>query len=345
MSGSSTRSSSIPTLMKLAGAVFTVASLAFAAVLVIRHGGELARQWADLREAGWRPRPAWLLAALAVATANLFLLGGAWIRLLRELGGRIGYVEGMRVWTWTNLGRYLPGKVWQLSALTLYLREKRQIGGIGLGSNVALQVLLLAIGAAVAFAVLGLQLAEGRQALTIAALVITALALGVALRPSTVARVSTWMGRLMGEPDVAVHPRRSALWEAAGIVTVSWFVNGLSLWFLWRGVGAATGPNPWFWTGAFAAAYLTGYVALFAPAGLVVREVSLAAVLVGLGGVGGAAAAGIAILARLLAVASELAAAGLAQVLPAGAPHEADAPPDTTATGRNAIERERKTLP
>lgn len=321
MSRSSTRPSSFPRYMKLAGIAFTVASLAFAAFLVVRYGGDLAGQWAELRDAGWHPRPAWLLAAFAAATVNLFLLGGAWIRLLRELGGSISYVEGMRVWTWTNLGRYLPGRVWQLSALTAYLRERRQIGGIGLGSNLALQVLLLAIGAAVAFAVLGLRLAEGRPALAIAAIAITALALTVALRPSTVARSSTWMGGVMGEPDIAVHPRRAALWEAAGIVTLSWFINGLSLWLLWRGVGAAAGPDPWFWTGAFAAAYLTGYVALFAPAGLVVREGALAAVLVTLGDVPTAAAAGIAILARLLGVASELAAAGLVWA-PTGRPLE-----------------------
>lgn len=334
MMASSSPRSSLSVAMKAAGLVFTVASLAFAAVLVVRHGGELAGQWADLRAAGWRPRPEWLVAALAVATSNLFLLGGAWIRLLRELGGTIGYAEGMRVWTWTNLGRYLPGRVWQLSALTLYLREKRQIGGIGLGSNLTLQVLLLAIGAAVAFAVLGLRLAEGRVALAGVALGVTALALVVALRPSMVARLSARMGALMGEPDVTVHPRRAALWEAAAIVVISWFVNGLSLWLLWRGVGASAGPDPWFWTGAFAAAYLTGYVALFAPAGLVVREASLALVLVSFGGIGAAAAAGIAILARLLGIASELAAAGLAQLLPVGQTAGATpSPPDVESQG------------
>lgn len=318
MMPSSSRPSSLSVGMKVAGLVFTVASLVFAAVLVVRHGGDLTGQWADLRAAGWQPRPVWLVAALVAATSNLFLLGGAWIRLLRELGGAIGYAEGMRVWTWTNLGRYLPGRVWQLSALTLYLREKRQIGGIGLGSNLTLQVLLLAIGAAVAFAVLGLRLAEGRVALAGAALGVTALALVAALRPSIVARLSARMGLFMGEPDVTVHPRRAALWKAAGIVVLSWFVNGVSLWLLWRGIGASAGPDPWFWTGAFAAAYLVGYVALFAPAGLVVREGALALVLVSFGGIGPAAAAAIAILARLLGIGSELAAAGLAQLLPVG---------------------------
>lgn len=310
------RSTSMNRWIKAAGFVFTVASLAFAGVLIARHGGNLTEQWVELRAAGWRPRPGWLLAALGVATANLFLLGGAWIHLLRALGGSLGYVEGMRVWTWTNLGRYLPGRVWQLSALTLYLREKRKIGGIGLGSNLALQVLMLAIGAAVAFGVLGLRLAEGRPALITAAAVMTVAGLAVALRPSMVQRLSNWMGGWMGEPALSVQPRRAALWEAAVVVTVSWGVHGLSLWLLWRGAGAEAGPDPLFWTGAFAAAYLAGYVALFAPAGLVVREGALAFLLVGLGDVSAAAAAGIAILSRLLAVASELVAAGLAWVLP-----------------------------
>lgn len=318
------RSSAIPRLMKVAGLLFTVASLAFAVWLLVRHGGDLAEQWARLRAAGWRPRVGWLAAALAVATANLFLLGVAWVHLLRALGGSIGYAEGLRVWTWTNLGRYLPGRVWQLSALTLYLKEKRQIGGIGLGSNVALQVLALATGAAVAFAVLGLRLAEelpeGRTVLVVLSLAVTVAGLAVALRPSMVARLSARMGGWMGEPDLTVEPRRSVLWLTAAAVTVSWFGHGLSFWLLWRGVGAEGGPSVWFWTGGYTAAYLIGYAALFAPAGLLVREGALATVLVVLGGVGAAAAAGIAILGRLLAVVSELLAAALAWAGPRGEP-------------------------
>lgn len=304
--------------MKLAGLVFTVTSLAFAGILLVRHGGDLATQWADLRAAGWRLRPAWLLAALAAATVNLFLLGGAWVVLLRAFGGEIGYVEGMRVWTWTNLGRYLPGRVWQISALTLYLREKKRIGGIGLGSSLLLQVQMLAVGAAMAFVVLGVRLAEGRAVLLAGASVFTLAGLVAALRPSTVGGATRRLSAWMGEPWQGADPAPRVLWTSAGIVAVSWLIYGSGLWLLWRGAGATGGPTPWFWTGAFAAAYLIGYVALFAPAGLVVRELSLSGFLIGFGGVAAAPAAGIAVASRLWAVASELLAAGLAWLLPDG---------------------------
>ena len=120
------------------------------------------------------------------------------------------------------------------------------------------------------------------------------------------------------EAPQPVPPRGPVLWRIAALLAVSWLANGLSLWMLWRGAGAEAGPGVLFWTGAFAAAYLTGYVALFSPAGLVVREMTLAGMLVGFGGVNGAAAAGIAILSRLLAVASELVATGVAWGWPAG---------------------------
>lgn len=304
--------------LKPAGFVFTVAALAFAALLVVRHGDDLVARWAELRAAGWGLRPGWLIAALAVAVANLFLLGGAWVDLLRALGGSIGFLEGMRAWTWTNLGRYLPGRIWQISALTLYLRERRGLGGIGLASSLALQVLLLAVGGAVVFAVLGVPLAAGNPLLVVAAVAAAAAGLFVALNPSLVTRGTAWMSRAMGEAPPAIRPRPRALWRTAALVAVSWLVNGLSLWMLWRGAGGVAGPGVIFWTGAYAAAYLIGYVALFAPAGLVVREGALAGLLVGLGGVSGAAAAGIAILSRLLAVASELLATGLAWAWPAG---------------------------
>ncbi len=117
---------------RIVGWGFVAVSLGFVAVLLVRQGGELPRLRADLDSFGWTLHPGWLAVALAVGTADLFLMGWLWVLLFRSLGGRVGAGEGIRVWMTTNLGRYVPGKIWQLSGLALYMRDRRGAGAAAL---------------------------------------------------------------------------------------------------------------------------------------------------------------------------------------------------------------------
>jgi len=75
---------------------------------------------------------------------------------------------------------------------------------------------------------------------------------------------------------------------------------------VWRGAGGSADPGPLTMAGIYSAAYVAGYVVLFAPGGLVVREGAMAALLAATAGVPVSVGAAVAILARLWATASEL---------------------------------------
>ena len=314
----------LPSTLKWLGGLFTLLSVAFAAVLLVRHGGEVGQQWADLQAAGWELRPAWLGASLALFVLNLVVLGLLWVWLLRALGGRLSAISGLRIWSWTNLGRYLPGKVWQLSALAVYMRRQQSSAGIALGSSAALQVLLLATGAGFAVATLGIRLSGGDTATIGAALAVAAGGLLLVLRPGVVVGASAWMARRLGEPEPAASLPTGVVWGVAAGTALSWLLAGLALIALWRGAGGGPGPDLLTWTGAFTTAYLAGYIAVFVPAGMIVREGTLAVLLVSIGGVEGAAAAGIAIAARLWSVVAELLTAALAWMIPVRQPDESE---------------------
>ncbi|TFG65527.1 MAG: hypothetical protein E4H28_04015, partial [Gemmatimonadales bacterium] len=222
-------------------------------------------------------------------------------------------------WMVTNLGRYLPGKIWQLSGLAVYMRQRRQAGGIALVAALVSQILILATGAGLGLAVAGGWLASGRLPVSIAAVGLSLVGLAVLLRPDMIRRLAEWITVRVGEetPQEADLSRGILLRASAGLV-LCWAVYGIGLWCLWRGVGGIGGPDPVLWTGIFAAAYVVGYLALFAPGGIIVREGVLVALLVEVAVVSGPVAAGIAIAARLLAVATELLAVGIAWGLPGG---------------------------
>ncbi len=106
-----------------------LASFLFLAVALIFVGALLRGQWTALDEVlestrrfDWSFNPWWLTAAVGVGVANLFLMGLVWAGLFRRTGGAARPEEAVRVWVVTNFGRYIPGKVWQLGGLAVYIR-------------------------------------------------------------------------------------------------------------------------------------------------------------------------------------------------------------------------------
>jgi len=300
--------------VRLLGWAFVGLSLLFVGLLLVRQGQSVASLRQDLVDFGWRLRPGWLAGALGVGVASLFLMAAVWVALFRALGGRCGGTEGARVWMTTNLGRYIPGKVWQLSGLAVYMRDRRGAGAIALAAAAAFQVLVLGTGAAVAAVTLGTR-ALGPGSLLPGGLVLL-LALGLTLRPGLVSRLATGLARRMGESAPDAVPGRGSLWGAGLGLVVAWLGNGLGLWMLWRGAGGPAAPGPWTLSGVFAAAYVAGYVVLFAPGGLVVREGALAGLLGAVAGVPLGVGAAVAVLARIWTTVAELLALVLAWTLP-----------------------------
>lgn len=302
--------------VRVLGWAFVGLSLLFLALLLARQGAGLSGLRRDLAAFGWRLRPVWLAAALVTGAATLFLMAGVWVALFRALGGRCGAREGARVWMTTNLGRYIPGKIWQLSGLAVYMRDRRGAGAVALVAAAAFQLLVLGTGAAVAVATLGVRVL-GPGALLPGGL-LALLALGVTVRPRLVGRLAAVLARRMGEPPPEVVPGSAALWGAGAGLVVAWLANGAGLWLLWRGAGGPAAPGPWLLSGVFAAAYVAGYAVLFAPGGLVVREGALAGLLAAVAGVPLGVGAAVAVLARIWTTAAELLALLLAWAVPLG---------------------------
>lgn len=298
--------------VRVGAGVFLASALLFAGLLLADQWEQFRRMRAEVGGFGWELGPGWLAAAVALATLDLFWMGAAWVRLYRAGGERLGTWRGVRVWLATNLGRYIPGKVWQLSGLAVHLRQTGGSGAMALSSALTFQVVTLLTGTAVGAAVLGgsLRLLPGGSLSTVLLLVLLLLVL---LHPAVVGRATRLAGRLLGEErDPEAVPGGGHLLRAAADLLVAWALYGAAFWCFVRGLTGRAAPDPVLLTGVFAASYVAGYLVLVAPGGLVVREGAMTALLAALTALSAPVAAALAVLARVWVTVSEIVGFGAA---------------------------------
>lgn len=295
-------------------------------------GVQLAGRWEALRAQAYAFDPRFAALALA-ALALYFALGAeAWRRLVTGLGGALTYRGAFHTLYYANVAKYLPGSVWSLVGRVVLCKR------LGVPAGVASAALLMdAVCQVVAGVVVGLlalpavaaatPLGERATVIPVAALVAVVVAgmhpriLNAAL--ATGERGLARLGRPRALPRV---PYRYAFVLAMLLVyTFNWAVLGLGFALLGQAFAAAPlAPGQVLMlAGAFTVAWNVGVFALFAPAGLGVREAAIAMLLAAAFPAGWPAL--LALAARAWIVLGEALAFGVAALW---APAGGDSPPD-----------------
>jgi hypothetical protein len=244
-------------------------------------------------------RFAWTAFVLAVGVFSLGPLLGAfafWV-LLRDLGGPARLGPSVRMWTRSFLARYVPS-----GALTVAVRLQSQeaVGATGrqlLSATVFEQLAAVIAGALCATAAF---VVSGRDP--------PATALGLLATALVITLATSRLSRLPGDLP---RPRARSLAAAASIDCCVWLTAGTAIWILVEALTPSP-PSAAFLVGAYALAWLLGFVAIFAPSGLGVREATLVVLLSPHFGVGPAAA--IAVVLRLADTVADLVAAGAVEL-------------------------------
>jgi uncharacterized membrane protein YbhN (UPF0104 family) len=254
----------------------------------------------------WRPRPVPFVGSFVLLLLVFAYLVGLWALMVRSLGGpALRLADAFRIFFIANLGRYVPGKVWQLAGLT-YLAGKKGVS-IPVASSAAILGQIYSLGAAAVVAAVGLSLgptAALPDGIAPGALALAALAILLTTVPSVLRPILLFFFRL-GRSDHAVPEIDS--WFGLrwlGLYLPAWVGYGMAFGLLWASFPELP-PAAWpVAIGGFAGAYFIGYAAAFAPAGVGVREGALAVLLAP--GMGPASATVLAVIARLWMTAGEI---------------------------------------
>lgn len=268
-------------------------------------GYTAATQWEELRAHPWEMDP--LRMAASVVAHLLVLCWGVylWSRVLRQfVDAPPPFPALLRVWAYSNAARYIPGTVWQFVTAAQLSRD------VGMGRVLALSSMLVHV----AFSLL--------SAVVLSVLVLPLEPLGLPAGVGAALRVALPLAAL-----AAVHPavlngalgvlrrvvrREVTAWRGgwgAGVwllllAHLSWMLYGVA-YFLFV---AALTPVPLdalpALTAVNALSFVAGYLVVFAPGGLGVRESAMSLLLTPL--IPAAVAVVLAVLARLWSIAAEV---------------------------------------
>jgi hypothetical protein len=216
-----------------------------------------------------------LLASLMFAAFLLVFRASTWRRILDGFGFRIPLAPAVRIWSSSELSRYLPGVIWQVVS-RIYLVQPYGVRGSVCSASQMLELTLFLL-ANVLLAVsclmwLGHKTFHGAaQNWLIGATVLIPVLL-ILLYPKVFYGIADRVMQRLGKP---VIPRRLRFRKLLGLLV--WNVLGL-IWqslAIWLIVSQPLGlqfTKWWVVAGAYCLAWCAGFLAFWAPGGIGVRE-------------------------------------------------------------------------
>ena len=282
-----------------------IAAMLLVLALIARS---IARNWAAFQsvQVTLDAKIGWLAGSVAVVFLTYAIQIESWRRMLRGWDQRIPYTRAARAWTIANLGRYIPGKVWSVAGLVVLAERAGVRRSAAAVSAFAMQAVVLGTGVVL----VAIATPHAASPVLLGGAVLAALALIGVLAWR---RTALWLGALADSTTPLPPLPVSAILASSGLMLISWATFGIAFWMLSRGlISTATVPIPAA-MGMFALGYVMGIIAVFAPGGMVVRDLALVGFLTPLVGSGGALALSLA--SRVQLTLTEASAAGLALLL------------------------------
>jgi len=262
----------------------------------------------------WNFQPEWL----AIAFVLLILRGPVpvygWWAIMKQLGYRLTWWRSTRILYYSAMAGYLPGSVWH-AVSRVYMTDKEGVPKTITTVSVVLESVFILMGAVVVAALSLFAWPSPPLWVAVAGL---AVLVAVIWRPDLAFKVANWGLQKVGRKplDIALPP--GTMIRLLLPFILNWMIFGAMFYAILASLYPDLSPAylPVV-AGIFTASWVVGYLAVFVPQGLGVRELLIVTLLAVIG-VPAPVATAAALLARLWSILGVGIWAGIAAVVDGG---------------------------
>jgi hypothetical protein len=240
--------------------------------------GAVIKCWSDFSQYRSPISYGKLILGIFCNLTGYFILGIGWIILVKGIAGPIRFLTAMRSWSYSQVAKYIPGKVLVFVMRVRVCQEDNLPPGKVLAAS-ALEIILCLVSALIIW------LASSFMSPPVTGInrflyLIVLLMLIICLHPKIATSLLRLYYKFRRQLDTVEIPHLSwwSVLKPSGFYLLGWFLYGLGGYFILQSItdGQAQMAVPLhFGVGAFTFAWAVGYLCIFTPGGLGVREGSL----------------------------------------------------------------------
>ena len=250
---------------------------AMVAAIFLFLGKMVWNNWNQVRDASFTFEVFPLLLSTLLFAFSYFIQIWAWYLITLRLKIALSPSETLESWFYSQLGKYLPGKIWLLlSRFYFYESKGKSRGNISVALYLEMVTMIVAAGLIFLAVLIFHQEIEFFTSWGQYGWLVLLSLFGLAfLHPKVLQKILNWvLVRWKREPISLSISYAHILWILF-VCILSWIVGGIGFYLFIGSVYPVASQYILFLTGALAASSMLGLIAIFAPSGLGVREGAL----------------------------------------------------------------------
>ncbi len=229
----------------------------------------LYENWRAVSLYRWQFKYGLLAISFGVVFLNFLFFIQIWRNLLNKFSSGLSFKKAFKIWFYSNLGKYVPGKIWSVMGM-VYMCEKEGIPKAATLSSAILNQLLNVIGGLILVLILsGTKFLSGMSKLYYLPLILVFV---ISLYPRVMEKILNWGLKKLKKESVKVNLSFKENLFFTLLFMLAWGVYGLAFNIFILSLTDYS-FNLWpFLTSIFVFSYILGFLSIFVPGGLGVRE-------------------------------------------------------------------------
>ncbi|MGB7055561.1 MAG: lysylphosphatidylglycerol synthase domain-containing protein [bacterium] len=194
----------------------------------------------------------------------------SWQKIMHALGAPINFAQSIWMIATTQIGKYLPGKVWYMIG-RVYVGKKASIEGKSLALSMVLETCLLHVTGGIIFLITTVIAGSYNISWIIMSIILISVAI-IILHPKILGPVVNFFLRILKKPEIKSTLAYHQIIQISVYFFGLWIGQVIGFYFLVRAIYPIPPSYILNLASAYTLAWISGSVAIFAPGGLGVRE-------------------------------------------------------------------------